>query len=172
MGGVSRRRAVCSAGVSPAKGGARGLVAGMAGWRETKTSEPIDKATVRVVSERSGRNESERVTASKHPIRRPSLSPTGEGSRVRRNLADATGSSGGVVGDGTSARAHGATGEALPAPPRNRRSKVGRITGDTGKPTEGGGVADGLVVAGSGVMPVERRSPAVRQCFRLEGRQG
>ena len=39
-----------------------------------------------------------------------------------------------------------ATGEALLAPARNRRSKVGPITGNTGKWAEGERVADGRVV--------------------------
>ena len=40
-----------------------------------------------------------------------------------------------------------ATGEALLVPPRNRRSKVGRITGETGKSVEDERVAAGSVVA-------------------------
>jgi hypothetical protein len=39
------------------------------------------------------------------------------------------------------------TGEALSPRMRNHRSKVGRITGETGKSTEGERVADGSVVA-------------------------
>jgi hypothetical protein len=40
-----------------------------------------------------------------------------------------------------------ATGEAVLVPPRNRRSKVGRITGSPGKSTEDETVAAGSVVA-------------------------
>jgi hypothetical protein len=40
-----------------------------------------------------------------------------------------------------------ATGEAVLVPPRNRRSKVGRITGTTGKSTEDETVAAGSVLA-------------------------
>jgi hypothetical protein len=44
-------------------------------------------------------------------------------------------------------RTRGATGEALVVPPRNRRSKVGPITGDPGKWAEDGRVAEGFAVA-------------------------
>ena len=46
------------------------------------------------------------------------------------------------------------------------------ITGDTGKAVDGERVAEGPAVAGSGVMPVERRGPAVRQELQPYGRQG
>ena len=49
--------------------------------------------------------------------------------------------------DSTVTRTSQATGEALLAPVRNRRSKVGPITGDPGKWAEGERVADGPVVA-------------------------
>lgn len=45
-----QQRLVCSAGVSPAGVKVRSPVAWIAGWRETKTLEPIDKATERVVA--------------------------------------------------------------------------------------------------------------------------
>ena len=45
------------------------------------------------------------------------------------------------------ARTCQATGEALLAPVRKRRSKVGPITGDPGKWAEGERVAEGCVVA-------------------------
>ncbi len=45
-----QRRLVCSAGVSPAGEKDRSPVAWIAGWRETKTLKPIDKATERVVA--------------------------------------------------------------------------------------------------------------------------
>jgi hypothetical protein len=43
-----QRRLVCSAGVSPVGVKVRSPVAWIAGWRETKTLKPIDKATERV----------------------------------------------------------------------------------------------------------------------------
>jgi hypothetical protein len=69
-------RLVCSAGVSPARVRIRSPVAWMAGRRETKYLKPIDKASVRDVSESPGRNESERTGGpeSDNP-RRPSPHP-------------------------------------------------------------------------------------------------
>ncbi|HEY5214566.1 MAG TPA: hypothetical protein VIJ38_16245 [Acidobacteriaceae bacterium] len=52
---------------------------------------------------------------------------------AHREQTDAVGHSGGVVIDGMVTRTCWATGETLLVPPRNRRSKVGHITGDTGK---------------------------------------
>ena len=65
--------------------------------------------------------------------------------------------------DGASeARTCRATGEALLVPARNRRSRVDRITGSTGKSIEGERVTDGLVVAlRRGNARGARRSPAV-----------
>ncbi len=54
-------RLVCSAGVSPVRVRIRSPLAWMAGKRETEYLKPIDKASVRDVSESPGRNESERT---------------------------------------------------------------------------------------------------------------
>ena len=62
--------------------------------------------------------------------------------------------------DSTVARTCRATGEALLAPARNRRSRVDRITGATGKSIEGERVAVGPVVATKRVISVEQRGPA------------
>jgi hypothetical protein len=51
----------------------------------------------------------------------------------QREVTDALEHSGGVVIDGMVTRTCWATGETLLVPGRNERSKVGRITGDTGK---------------------------------------
>jgi len=56
-------RLACSAGVSPAGVGVRSPVVWIAGWRETKTLKPIDKASFGEVNEPSGRNESERKSS-------------------------------------------------------------------------------------------------------------
>ena len=53
-------RLACSVGVSPTRVKVRSSVAWMAGWRETETLKPIDKAIFRVVSESLGRNANER----------------------------------------------------------------------------------------------------------------
>src|SRR5438128_12407748 len=64
---VSRERQVRLAGASPAGARARRPVAWIAGWRETETLKPIDKAIERMVSESPGRNASEREVAPKDP---------------------------------------------------------------------------------------------------------
>ena len=69
-------RLVCSAGDSPVRVRIRSSVVWMAGRRETEYLKPIDKASVRDVSESPGRNESERTGGpeSENP-RRPSPHP-------------------------------------------------------------------------------------------------
>jgi hypothetical protein len=104
-------------------------------------------ATVRVVSESPGRNASEREMASKRQPRRPSGRSLREGNMGRRSLADTAAHSGGAGSDSTVTRMHPATGETLLAPPRNRRSQVGRITGAPGKAADGERVTDGPGVA-------------------------
>jgi len=64
---VSRERQVRLAGASSAGARARRPVAWIAGWRETETLKPIDKAIERMVSESPGRNASERELAPKDP---------------------------------------------------------------------------------------------------------
>src|SRR6201998_2580530 len=64
-----------------------------------------------------------------------------------RNLTDAASPPRRGGSDSTVTRTCQATGEALLVPARNRRSKVGRITGDTGKAAEDEKVAAGSVVA-------------------------
>ena len=61
--------------------------------------KPIDKAILGMVSESPGRNASEPTGGpDTFQPRRPSPLPLGEGSMVHRNLAEAVGHSGGVVG--------------------------------------------------------------------------
>lgn len=70
----------------------------MAGRRETKYLKPIDKASVRDVSESPGRNESERTGGPESEnLRRSSPQPWGEGSMISRKLIEAVNHSGGVV---------------------------------------------------------------------------
>src|SRR5271166_2792809 len=64
-----------------------------------------------------------------------------------RNLTDAAPSLRRGGSDSTVARTCRATGEALLVPARNRRSRVDRITGSTGKSIEGERVTDGFAVA-------------------------
>ena len=91
-------RLACSVGVSPTRGRVRDPVAWIALVKETKLMKSIDKAVHGAVSESPGRNASELIGGLvRHDIRRPSRLPTGEGSTMRRNLADAVRRSGGVV---------------------------------------------------------------------------
>ena len=97
--------------------------------------------------ESSGCNASKRAGGLESVFRRSSPQPEGEGSMDGRKLVDTAcplrrGDSG-----GTMTRTDRATGEALLVPAGNRRSKVGPITGSTGKWVEDERVADGRVVA-------------------------
>src|SRR5882724_1819543 len=71
-------------------------------------------------------------------------------------------------------RQHGdkdkATGEALLVPARNRRSRVGRITGETGKSAEDERVAAGSVVAMKRSNVCGAKGPCHLQC--LQHREG
>ena len=97
--------------------------------------------------ESSGRNESERIGGLESVSRRPSPQPGGEGSTGGRNLIGTTVPLRRGDSDGTMTRTCRATGEALLVPVRNRRRKVGTITGGTGKCTEDERVAERCVVA-------------------------
>jgi hypothetical protein len=130
-------------GASPVGARARRSVAWIAGWRETKTLKPIDKAIARVVSESPGRNVSERELASKDPNPGGRADGPREGHTRRCSLADAAARSGGARSDSTVIKTPRATGEALLVPLRNQRSQVGRITGDPGKSADGERVTDG-----------------------------
>ena len=110
--------------------------------------KPLDNPTRGVGASRSGRNESEREVAPK--VSSPggrARNREGEGRTARRRPIDAAGRSGGVVSDGTTTRAHRATGEALLVPTRKGGSWVSRITGSTGKSADDERVAEGPVVA-------------------------
>ena len=58
-------------------------------------------------------------------------------------------------------RTYRETGEAFLVPGRNRRSKVGRITGNTRKAAEDEKVAAGSVVVKKRSNSVEQRGPAI-----------
>jgi len=69
-------RLVCSAGDSPVRVRIRSSVDWMAGRKETEYLKPIDKASVRDVSESPGHNESERTGGlESENTRRPSPHP-------------------------------------------------------------------------------------------------
>src|SRR2546422_9965562 len=92
-----QRRQVRLAGVSPAGARARRPVAWIAGWRETETLKPIDKAIARMVSESPGRNGSERSGGpEKLKLRRLSLTVERRRRYGSSHLADAAARSDGV----------------------------------------------------------------------------
>jgi len=143
-----QERLVCSAGVSPAGVTIGSPVAGRAGRRETECPEAPRRPHPRDGRESPGRNDSEREVAPR--VSSPggrARNREGEGSMARRRPIDAADRSGGVVSDGTAARTHRATGEALLVPTGNGGSWVGSITGSTGKWADDERVTDGPVVA-------------------------
>jgi hypothetical protein len=141
-------RLACSAGVSPAGVEVRGPVAWIAGWRETKTLKPIDRHFLgECASHRAVTKVNVDVASKMKSSEGRARNREGEGSMGSRNLTDTAIPLRRGGSDGTMTRTCQATGEALLAPARNRRSKVGPITGEPGKWTEGERVADGSVVA-------------------------
>ena len=143
-----QRRLACSVGVSPIKVTVRGLVAWVASVEETKRMKPTDKAILGMVSEPSSRNASEPTGGLEKKII-PEAEPSASGRRQHdMPRADRCGMSlrrGGR--DSAMVRACRATGETVLAPSRNRWSRVGRITGNTGKSADGETVAARLGVA-------------------------
>ena len=71
-----QQKLVCSVGGRPTEVTVRSLVAWIAECRETESRKPIDKAILRMVSESSGRNESERrYGLEKRKLQKPSPLP-------------------------------------------------------------------------------------------------
>jgi hypothetical protein len=135
--------------------------------------KPIDKAIFGMVSESPGRNESEPTGG---PDRKKTLEaePSPFGRRQHGlSQADCSGESlrRGSRGS-TVTRACRATGETVLVPSRNRRSRVDRITGDTGKSVEDETVAAGSVVAMKRGNSRGAKGPCCTQFFRQNGRQG
>jgi len=135
--------------------------------------KPIDKAIFWMVSESPGRNASE-------PIGGPDKkkAPEAECSPFARRQhgltqSDRCGSPlrrGGR--GGTVTRKRQATGETVLVPLRNRWSKVRRITGNTGKASEGETVAAGSVGAMRRGNTRGAKGPCCTQLLRQHGRQG
>ena len=135
-------------GVSPTRARVRSPVAWVAFAEETKRMKPTDKAILGMVSESPGRNVSEPTGGLEKklaPEAEPSLTGRRQHGVTRADRCGTTLRRGGR--DGTATRACRATGETVLAPARNRWSRVGRITGDTGKSADGETVAVRLVVA-------------------------
>src|SRR6202171_2401728 len=89
-----------------------------------------------------------------------------------RNLTDAASSPRRGGSESTVTRTCKATGEALLVPARNRRSRVGRITGEPGKSAEDERVAAGSVVAMKRSNVRGAKGPCHLQCLQHRGRQG
>lgn len=134
--------------LNPLGKGVRIPIAWIAGRRETKVLESIDKDMESMFASLAGRNESKRIGGpeSENP-RKPSQQLCGEGSMGNRNLTVTIDSFRRGDSGGMQTRIHQPTGEALLVPRRNAWSKVSHITGNTGKLAEDERVADGFVVA-------------------------
>jgi hypothetical protein len=143
-----QRKAGMFSGKQSHRGKSQNPVAWVAFVEEMKRMKPTDKAALGAVSESPGRNESELRSGLDKKIR-PKAEPVRSG---RRQHGTTQTDRGGVSlrrggRDSTVARACRATGETVFVPPRNWWSKVGRITGATGKAIEDETVAARLVVA-------------------------
>jgi hypothetical protein len=138
-----QRRLAHSVGVSPTGARARSPVAWIVSVEETNLGKPIDKALFGRVSESPGRNASEPIGGPDN-LQTSEVEPSLFGRRQHgvsqsgwRDSSLRRGGRGSTV-----TRMCRATGEAVLVPSRNRGSKVGRITGDTGKSADrrdGGG---------------------------------
>src|SRR3981081_3316875 len=89
-----------------------------------------------------------------------------------RNLTDAASPPRRGGSDSTVTRTCKATGETLLVPARNRRSKVGRITGETGKSAKDERESDGPVAVMKRSNVRGAKGPCHLQCLQHRGRQG
>src|SRR5580704_13306905 len=143
-----QRRLACSAGERPAGARVRSPVVWIAGWRETKTLKPIDNVSLgKTTSHRAVTTVNAKVASKVRSPEGRVLNRRAKAAWGSRNLTDAAPSLRRGGSDSTVARTCRATGEALLVPARNRRSRVDRITGSTGKSIEGERVTDGFAVA-------------------------
>ena len=143
-----QRRLACSAGERPAGARVRSPVVWIAGWRETKTLKPIDNVSLgKATSHRAVTTVNAKVASKVRSPEGRVLNRRAKAAWGSRNLTDAAPSLRRGGSDSTVARTCRATGEALLVPARNRRSRVDRITGSTGKSIEGERVTDGFAVA-------------------------
>jgi len=133
--------------------------------------KPTDKAIVRMVSESPDRNASEpRSGLDKiNPKAEPSLVGRRQHGMAQTDRSDRSLRRGGR--DSTVARTCRATGETVLVPSRNRWSKVDRITGKTGKASEGETVAARPVVAEKRGNARGAKGPCGTGSLDPEGRQ-
>jgi hypothetical protein len=135
--------------------------------------KPTDKAILGMVSESPGRNVSEPrggLDKIKHPKAEPSLVGRRQHDMAQTDRSGVSLRRGGR--DSTVTRACRATGETVLVPSRNRWSKVDRITGKTGKTTEGETVAARPVVAEKRGNARGAKGPYCTGSLYQEGRQG
>jgi hypothetical protein len=155
------------------RGKSQDPVAWVASAEETKRMKPTDKAILGMVSESPGRNVSEPRSGL---VKK--LSPKAEPSMVGRRQNDIAQTDRGGMSlrrggrDSTVTRTCRATGETVLAPSRNRWSKVGRITGKTGKAIEGETVAARPVVAEKRGNARGAKGPCCTGSLHQKGRQG
>jgi len=160
-------------GDSPTGVKVRSPVTRVACVEETKCMKPTDKAIFGMVSELPGRNKSEptgglvRILTSEAELAPWKRRHHGRSHPDRSDSSFRRGGRG-----GTATRTYQATGEAVLVPSRNRWSRVGRITGNTGKSTEDETVAAGFVVAMKRGNARGAKGPCCTQFFRQEVRQG
>ena len=135
--------------------------------------KPTDKAILGMVSESPGRNASE-PTGGLEKKMAPEAEPSPYGRRQhgmtwadRDVMTLRRGGRGSTV-----TRACQATGETVLAPSRNRWSRVGRITGNTGKSADGETVAVRLGVAKKWGNAHGAKGPCCTVSLGQHGRQG
>jgi hypothetical protein len=132
---------VYSVGVNPTRTRVRSPVAWIVGRKETESRKSIDKAILGMGSKSLGRNESKRI-GDPETLYLRGRAPVG---RAKAAWNVATDWRGGTLwrggSDSTMTRMHRATGEALLAPSRNRRSRepYNRRNREIGKRREGDG---------------------------------
>src|SRR6202048_1064916 len=163
--GMFRRRQDC-------RGRSQSPVVWIAEVMETETLKPIDEVS-------PGEATSHRAVTKVNALwPRKGVSPRAEPSTGGRRpheqpKTDRYGCSPRRGGsDSTVTRTCQATGEALFVPARNRRSKVGRITGETGKSARDERVSDGSVVAMKRSNVRGAKGPCHLQSLQHKGRQG
>ena len=152
--GKSARPVVCpaKAGMFSRRKACRGKnqnpVVWIAGWRETKTLEPIDNVSLgKTTSHRAVTTVNANVASKVRSPEGRVLNRRAKAAWGSRKLTEAAPSLRRGGSDSTVTRTCRATGETLLVPARNRRSRVDRITGSTGKSIEGERVTDGFEVA-------------------------
>src|SRR6266446_6780965 len=136
--------------------------------------KPTDKAILGMVSKSPGRNVSEPrggLDKIKHPKAEPALVGRRQHDMAQTDRSGMSLRRGGR--DSTVTRACRATGETVLVPPRNRWSKVHRITGETGKAVEDEtAAAAGPVVAEKRSNARGAKGPRCTGCLHQVGRQG